>query len=156
MLTEATFAFIDGVRDREIKQNLIMGNGRPLKEALTQALRVEAASALVEPSLKASRKRLYTARTLVQARERVPVRNVNVTDGDQVLSGGTVVGHCEPVTWIAPVGDQEHHPQATQRPYKQLQDVISDPKPNLDLTETRTLEKFITDFQDAFATRAYG
>jgi hypothetical protein len=36
MLTEAAFAFIDGVRDQEIKQNLIMSDGRPLKEALNR------------------------------------------------------------------------------------------------------------------------
>jgi hypothetical protein len=30
--------------------------------------------------------------------------------------------------------------------------VISDAKPNLDATETKTLEEFITEFQDVFAT----
>jgi hypothetical protein len=45
MLMEAASAFIDGVRDRKINQNLLMGDGRPLKEALNQALRLKAAKA---------------------------------------------------------------------------------------------------------------
>jgi hypothetical protein len=46
------------------------------------------------------------------------------------------------------VGEQEHLPQVTQGPCKQLQEVISDTKSNLDATETQTLEEFITEFQD--------
>jgi hypothetical protein len=47
---------------------------------------MEAASAVVEPSLKATKKGLYIARTLVQAREKVPVRTVNVNYRDHVLN----------------------------------------------------------------------
>jgi hypothetical protein len=60
---------------------------------------MKAASALVEPSMKSPLKGLYITSTLVEARERVPVRIVNVADRDQVLSEGTIVGHVEPVAW---------------------------------------------------------
>jgi hypothetical protein len=96
---------------------------------------MKAESALVEPSLKAPTKGLYIARTLAEARESVPVRIENAADRDQVLSEGTVLGHFEPVAWTAPVGDQEHKSQATQRPCKQLQEVISDAESNLGATE---------------------
>jgi hypothetical protein len=42
-----------------------------------------AANVLVDPSMKTSRERLYIARTLVGARTRVPVRNMNVVNKDQ-------------------------------------------------------------------------
>jgi hypothetical protein len=48
MPTEAAFAFIGGVRDREMKQNLIIGDERP-QEALNQAMRLEAAKAAAWP-----------------------------------------------------------------------------------------------------------
>jgi hypothetical protein len=86
---------------------------------------IKAASALVEPSMKAPPKGLYIASTLVEARERVPVRIVNVAYRDQVLSEGTVVGHVEPVAWTMPVGDQEPPP-----PCEQLQGVISEHEMN--------------------------
>jgi hypothetical protein len=38
-------AFIYGVRDREIKQHLLMGGDRSMNEALNQALKLEAAKA---------------------------------------------------------------------------------------------------------------
>jgi hypothetical protein len=41
--TEASHAFIDGVRDRELKQHLLMGGDRNLNEALNQAMKLEAA-----------------------------------------------------------------------------------------------------------------
>lgn len=43
--TKAAHAFIDGVRDREVKQHLILGGDRSLNEALNQALKLEAAKA---------------------------------------------------------------------------------------------------------------
>jgi hypothetical protein len=47
--TEAANAFIDGVRDREVKQHLLMGGDRTLNEALNQALKLEAAKAAAAP-----------------------------------------------------------------------------------------------------------
>jgi len=43
--TEAAQSFIHGVRDRELKQHLLMGGDRTLNEALHQALKLEAAKA---------------------------------------------------------------------------------------------------------------
>jgi hypothetical protein len=43
--TEAAHSFIDGIRDREVKQNLLMGGDRTLNEALNQTLKLEAAEA---------------------------------------------------------------------------------------------------------------
>jgi hypothetical protein len=82
---------------------------------------IKAASALVNPSMKAPLKELYITSTLVEARETVPVRIVNVADRDQVLSEGTVVGHVEPVAWTMPVGDREPPLPATQGTCEQLQ-----------------------------------
>jgi hypothetical protein len=41
---EAAHACIDGVRDREVKQHLLMGGDRTLNEAFNQALKLEAAA----------------------------------------------------------------------------------------------------------------
>jgi hypothetical protein len=43
---EATHAFVDRVRDLELKQHLLMGSGRFLNEALDQALKLK----VVEPA----------------------------------------------------------------------------------------------------------
>jgi hypothetical protein len=43
--TEAAQAFIDGIRDREVKQYLLMGGDRTLNEALNRAVKLEAAKA---------------------------------------------------------------------------------------------------------------
>ena len=43
--TEAAHSFIDGIRDREVKQHLFMGGDLTLNEALNQALKLEAAKA---------------------------------------------------------------------------------------------------------------
>jgi hypothetical protein len=48
--TEAAHAFIDGIRDREVKQHLLMGGGRTLNEALNHALKLEAARAAAWPT----------------------------------------------------------------------------------------------------------
>jgi hypothetical protein len=48
--TEAAHAFIDGVRDWEVKQNLLLGGACTLNEALNQALRIEAARATAWPT----------------------------------------------------------------------------------------------------------
>jgi hypothetical protein len=38
--TEAAHAFIDGIRDREVKQYLLMGGDRTLNEALNRAVKL--------------------------------------------------------------------------------------------------------------------
>ena len=43
--TKAAHSFIDGVRDQEVKQNLLMGGDRTLNEALNQTLKLETAKA---------------------------------------------------------------------------------------------------------------
>jgi hypothetical protein len=43
--TEAAHAFINGIRDREVKQHLQMGGDRTLNEALNQTVKLEAAKA---------------------------------------------------------------------------------------------------------------
>jgi hypothetical protein len=47
--TEAAHAFIDGVRDREVKQHLLMGGDDTLNGALNQALKLEAAKVAAGP-----------------------------------------------------------------------------------------------------------
>jgi hypothetical protein len=65
---------------------------------------------LIEPSQKCSRDGVFIARTLVRARPRVPVRIMNVTNQDQVLSEGTTIGHGEPAMWAATISDQKPEP----------------------------------------------
>jgi hypothetical protein len=48
--TEAAHAFIDGIRDRELKQHLLMGDDRTLNEAINQAVKLEAAKAAAWPT----------------------------------------------------------------------------------------------------------
>jgi hypothetical protein len=50
--TETAHAFIDGERDRELKQHLLMGGERNLNEALSQAMKLEAAKEAAEPAAK--------------------------------------------------------------------------------------------------------
>jgi hypothetical protein len=64
---------------------------------------LEVANCVVEPSLKSYyHEGLYIARTLVQAWKEVPVTIVNVSNWDQMLPEGTILGHCKPVTCVDP------------------------------------------------------
>jgi hypothetical protein len=103
-----------GARPRSSRLTLLSDEVIPARRETLVTVRLEATNALVETSLKASREGLYIVRTLVRARQKVPVRIVNIIDQDQILTGGTTTGHCEPVTWAAPVDDIEHQSQATQ------------------------------------------
>jgi hypothetical protein len=47
--TEAAHAFIDGIRDREVKKHLLLGGACTLNEALNQALKIETAKAAAWP-----------------------------------------------------------------------------------------------------------
>jgi hypothetical protein len=48
--TEAAHAFIDGMRDREVKQFLLLDGACKLNEALNQAMKLEAAKAAAWPT----------------------------------------------------------------------------------------------------------
>jgi hypothetical protein len=48
--TEATHAFVNGVRDPEVKQHLLTGGDWTLNEALNQALKLEAAKVAAGPT----------------------------------------------------------------------------------------------------------
>jgi hypothetical protein len=61
---------------------------------------LRATNILTEPSQKCPRDGVFIARTLVQARPRVFVRGMNVTNQDQVLSEGTTIGHGQPAMWV--------------------------------------------------------
>jgi hypothetical protein len=68
---------------------------------IVESLRVE--SDLAEQSPKACPpKGIYIARTLVQDHQDVPVRVLNGTHHDQVLTRGFLLAHCEPVTLVTP------------------------------------------------------
>jgi hypothetical protein len=63
--TETAHAFIHGIRDREVKQHLLMGGGRTLNEAPNQALKLEAAKAAAWPTARMREvTRVPTARPL--------------------------------------------------------------------------------------------
>jgi len=94
------------------------------------------------------------ARTLVRARPKVPVRNMNVTSHDQVLSDGTTIGYGEPAVWAATIDDQKPKPRRKWGLYKQLREVIVGARPNLSVREAQALEEFIADYQDVFETKS--
>jgi hypothetical protein len=48
--TEAAHAFIDGIRDREVIQHLLLGGACTLNEVQNQALKIEAAKAAAWPT----------------------------------------------------------------------------------------------------------
>ena len=50
--TEVANFFIDGIRDSEVKQSLLLGGDCHLNDALDQALNLEAAKATAEPQVR--------------------------------------------------------------------------------------------------------
>jgi len=70
-----------------------------------------ATNVLIEPSNKSPRDGVCVARRLVRARPEVPVRVMNVTDQDQVLGGGTIIGHGQPAMWAATIDNQKPRPR---------------------------------------------
>jgi hypothetical protein len=90
-------------------------------------LRVEIG--LVEPSPQVHPPEgIYIARTLVQDRQEVTVRVLNVTHRDQKLTRGSPLPHCEPVTLEAPPDEGQHQAQNLS---SKLEDVITAAKPHL-------------------------
>ena len=90
----------------------------------------------------------FIARTLVRAGPEVPVRVMNVTDQDQVLGGGTIIGHGQPAVWAANIGDQKPEPQRERRLGLQLREIMVGAKPNLSIREAQELEELLADYQD--------
>jgi hypothetical protein len=64
-----------------------------------------AANVLIEPLQKISRDGVYIARTLVRDRPRLPVHIMNVTNRNQVLSEGSIIGHREAEVWATVIDD---------------------------------------------------
>jgi hypothetical protein len=58
---------------------------------------------LIEPSRKCPQDGVHSQ----NASPRVPVRVMNVTNQDQVLSEGTPIGHGQPTVWAATFDDQK-------------------------------------------------
>jgi hypothetical protein len=113
-----------------------------------------ATNVLLEPSQKSFRDGVLIAKTLVRARPNVPVRIMNVTNQDQVLSEGTTIGHGEPAMWAAVIDDREPEPRRNQGLCKQWNEVIAGARPNLSRREAQALDEFIADYQDVFETKS--
>ena len=111
-----------------------------------------ATNVLIEPNQGCPRDGVFIARTLVRAGLEVPVRVINVTDQDQVLGGGTLIGHGQPAVWAANFGDQKPEPQRERRLGLQLRDLMVGAKPNLNISEAQALEEILADYQDVFET----
>jgi hypothetical protein len=147
-----------GTRPRSSRLSLISDEVIPARCERVVAARLEtpleATNGLVEPDSMTSREGLLIARTLVRARQRVPVRIANLTNQDQVIKEGTTLGYCEPITWTAPIYDLENQPRSTRGLGKQLQGLVSGARPNLNTREAQMLEEFVTEYQDVFATKS--
>jgi hypothetical protein len=127
------------------------------KRVVTERLDVPMgeANGLVIPGLKTSHMELHTARTLVRARQKTPVRIENMSDQIQVLAVGTTLGRCEPTSWTAPIDDLEPQYQRTEDSVRSCnQRVVSGARPNLCTREVQKFEKFITEFHNTFATKS--
>ena len=110
------------------------------------------ATVLIEPSQKCSRDGVLVARTLVRARPRVPVRIMNVTSHDQLLSDGTTIEHGEPAVWAATIDYQKPKPRRKRGLCKRFREVIVGARPNLSVREAQALEELTADYQDVFET----
>jgi hypothetical protein len=108
---------------------------------------LEAANGFAEPELTIShthkKKRLHIARTPVRARQKTPVRVMNMSDQAQAPAGGITLDRCKPVTCASPTDDLEPELQKTRGLCEQLQRDVSSPRPNLCTTEAKILENFI-------------
>jgi len=114
---------------------------------------VGATNVLIEPNQNCSRDGVFIARALVRARPRVPVRIMNVTNQDQVLSEGTTIGHGDSAVWAANIEDQEPEPRQYKQLSKQPREAMAGARPNLSITEAQALKELIVDYQDIFETK---
>jgi hypothetical protein len=81
---EAAHAFSDGIRERDIRRQLLFGGNKTLSEAFSQALELEAADIAAEAP---SRVRNTTARTFWKIQPLLPRRNEETTEN---FSAGAV------------------------------------------------------------------
>jgi hypothetical protein len=77
-----------------------------------------------------------------------------MTNQDQVMSGGTIIGHGEPAVWAATIDDQKPEQRQKQGLCKQLREVIAGARPNLSIREALALEELIGNYQDVFETKS--
>jgi hypothetical protein len=84
----------------------------------------------------------YIARTLIQDHQEVPVRILNDTHRDQMLTRGSPLAHCEPLTLVT-------RPEVAQPRVQdlspKLDDVITVARPHLTNEEFQELEKLVTE-----------
>jgi hypothetical protein len=99
---------------------------------------LKAAHSLEELALKIScKKGFYIAMNLNQAQQEVPIRIMNMRNQDQVLAEGTTLSHCKPVMWAASANGLEPQTPWTQGLCKQLQEVVSGNRLNLNNGEIK-------------------
>ena len=77
---------------------------------------------------------------------------MNVTDQDQVLSGGTFIGHGQPAIWAATIDNQKPGPRWKQGLGPELRGVMAGARPNLSIREAQAEEELLVDYQDVFGT----
>jgi len=111
-----------------------------------------ATDVLIEPSQKCPQDGVSIARMLVQAGTEVPVRVMNLTDQDQVLGGGTIIGYGQLAVWAATIENQKPGPRWKQGLGPELREVMVDARPNLTIREAQALEELLADYQDIFET----
>lgn len=78
---------------------------------------------------------------------------MNVKGRDQVPTEGTALGGREYITWMAPTDDLVPQSQWTGWLCELVQRVLSGARTNLIARKAQKLEEFVTDYQDAFATK---
>jgi len=83
---------------------------------------------------------------------RVPVRIMNVTNQEELLSEGNTIGHGESAVWASNIEDHQSEPRQKKQLSKQLREVIAGARPNLSIRESQALE-LIADYQDIFETK---
>jgi len=80
------------------------------------------------------------------AEPEVPVCATNVTDQDEVLGGGTIIGFGQPAMWAAIIEDQKPEPRRKQGLVAQLREVMVGTRPNLSIREAQALEELLVDY----------
>jgi hypothetical protein len=100
---------------------------------------------LVEPSPQAHPPEgIYTARTLVQDRQEVPVRVLNATHRGQKLAKEFPLAHCEPVTLVT---DRDMEPSKAQDTNSKLHGVMATARPNINNREFQELGELLTKYE---------
>jgi len=99
--TEAAHSFIDGIRDREVKQHHLMGGDQTLNEAFNQALKLEAAKAAAGPPPRLGRLLGQVNHLITDKRDDpyagsvvLPVISAETVDGSRVKTGTREMSKC--------------------------------------------------------------